>query len=44
MPPALTVDVARLHEALPEPVGDGMLLVGRRDLRSSNSWMHDLSR
>jgi anaerobic selenocysteine-containing dehydrogenase len=41
-PPPLVADVARLHEALAEPVNGGMVLVGRRDLRSNNSWMHNL--
>lgn len=42
MPEPLVADVARLHEALAEPVNGGMMLVGRRDLRSNNSWMHNL--
>jgi anaerobic selenocysteine-containing dehydrogenase len=41
-PEALVADVERLHEALVEPVDGGMVLVGRRDLRSNNSWMHNL--
>jgi anaerobic selenocysteine-containing dehydrogenase len=41
-PEPLVADVARLHEALDEPVNGGMVLVGRRDLRSNNSWMHNL--
>jgi anaerobic selenocysteine-containing dehydrogenase len=41
-PAPLAADVARLHEALAEPADGGMLLVGRRDLRSNNSWMHNL--
>jgi anaerobic selenocysteine-containing dehydrogenase len=41
-PEALVADVGRLHEALAEPVNGGMVLVGRRDLRSNNSWMHNL--
>ena len=41
-PEALVADVARLHEALAEPVNGAMVLVGRRDLRSNNSWMHNL--
>jgi anaerobic selenocysteine-containing dehydrogenase len=42
VPEALVADVARLHEALAEPVNGAMVLVGRRDLRSNNSWMHNL--
>jgi anaerobic selenocysteine-containing dehydrogenase len=34
-------DVARLEEALDAPA-DGLVLVGRRHLRSNNSWMHNL--
>jgi anaerobic selenocysteine-containing dehydrogenase len=41
-PEALVADVARLHEALAEPVNGAMVLIGRRDLRSNNSWMHNL--
>jgi anaerobic selenocysteine-containing dehydrogenase len=41
-PKPLVADVARLHEALAEPVNGTMVLVGRRDLRSNNSWMHNL--
>ncbi len=42
-PPVLTADVDRLRDALeaPRPAG-AMVLVGRRDLRSNNSWMHNL--
>jgi len=39
-PPEIVADVARLEEALG---GSGaLLLVGRRQLRSNNSWMHNL--
>jgi anaerobic selenocysteine-containing dehydrogenase len=41
-PEALVGDVARLHAALAEPVNGTMTLVGRRELRSNNSWMHNL--
>ncbi len=40
-PSALVDDVARLHDALATPPAD-LVLVGRRDLRSNNSWMHNL--
>lgn len=40
-PHALTADVPRLRAALRERA-DGYLLVGRRHLRSNNSWMHNL--
>jgi anaerobic selenocysteine-containing dehydrogenase len=45
-PPAFLEDLSRL-EALLEPESpDGMdlLLIGRRELRSNNSWMHNLPR
>jgi anaerobic selenocysteine-containing dehydrogenase len=41
-PPDLVADVERLGARLADGAGDGMLLVGRRDLRSNNSWMHNL--
>jgi anaerobic selenocysteine-containing dehydrogenase len=41
-PEALVADVGRLHAALAEPVNGTMTLVGRRELRSNNSWMHNL--
>jgi anaerobic selenocysteine-containing dehydrogenase len=40
-PPMLVGDVARLHEAVATPPAE-LVLVGRRDLRSNNSWMHNL--
>jgi anaerobic selenocysteine-containing dehydrogenase len=40
-PGALVADVARLHEALAAPTAD-LVLIGRRHLRSNNSWMHNL--
>jgi anaerobic selenocysteine-containing dehydrogenase len=39
---AVTGDVARLHATLTEPVDGGLTLIGRRELRSNNSWMHNL--
>jgi anaerobic selenocysteine-containing dehydrogenase len=41
-PSAVVEDVPRLHAALAEPVNGTMTLVGRRELRSNNSWMHNL--
>ena len=38
----MLADVARLRAALERPAGDGPVLVGRRHLRSNNSWMHNL--
>jgi anaerobic selenocysteine-containing dehydrogenase len=40
-PPTMTGDVARLRRHMAERV-DGMVLIGRRDLRCSNSFMHNL--
>jgi len=48
VPPALEADLPRLDAALdagPPAPGEGeMLLVGRRQLRSNNSWMHNSQR
>jgi anaerobic selenocysteine-containing dehydrogenase len=41
-PELFCADVDRLRDAVDAPPGDGMLLIGRRDLRSNNSWMHNL--
>lgn len=41
-PAPVVADVARLAEALSAPPPSGLLLVGRRHLRSNNSWMHNL--
>jgi anaerobic selenocysteine-containing dehydrogenase len=41
-PGPLLADVPRLRAAMDEHRDGGMLLVGRRDLRSNNSWMHNL--
>jgi anaerobic selenocysteine-containing dehydrogenase len=44
-PEPIIADVARLRAALGEPPngnGGGLVLVGRRQLRSNNSWMHNL--
>jgi anaerobic selenocysteine-containing dehydrogenase len=40
-PEPIVADVARLRAALDAPA-DGMTLIGRRDLRSNNSWMHNV--
>ena len=41
-PAPLVADVDRLHAAMREAPNGGMVLIGRRDLRSNNSWMHNL--
>ena len=40
-PEALVADVDRMRSAMARPAG-GMQLIGRRDLRSNNSWMHNV--
>jgi anaerobic selenocysteine-containing dehydrogenase len=40
--PPLLADVARLAALLDSTPPDGLLLVGRRHLRSNNSWMHNI--
>src|SRR5262249_51569799 len=41
--PHITADVARLRAALADPAwGQGMRLVGRRQMRNMNSWLHNL--
>ena len=43
-PEPLVADVARLRAALEARAGDGsLLMVGRRHLRSNNSWMHNVA-
>jgi anaerobic selenocysteine-containing dehydrogenase len=41
-PPPIVADVERLRAALARPRDGGLVLVGRRQLRSNNSWMHNL--
>lgn len=41
-PEAITGDLDRLRAALREEATDGLLMIGRRHLRSNNSWMHNL--
>jgi anaerobic selenocysteine-containing dehydrogenase len=41
-PDPLVADVDRLHAFMEDAAADAMLLIGRRDLRSNNSWMHNL--
>ncbi|WP_165857547.1 molybdopterin-dependent oxidoreductase [Marinobacter sp. JSM 1782161] len=37
-------DLPRLYQRLSEPVGGHLQLIGRRHLRSNNSWMHNSQR
>ncbi|TDB94203.1 molybdopterin oxidoreductase family protein [Actinomadura sp. 7K534] len=41
-PSTFAADVDRLHSALNDPAPPGMLLIGRRHLRSNNSWLHNV--
>jgi anaerobic selenocysteine-containing dehydrogenase len=41
-PPMLVADVPRLRAALDAAAQPGFVLVGRRHLRSNNSWMHNV--
>jgi anaerobic selenocysteine-containing dehydrogenase len=41
-PEAIAADVPRLHAALERHHNGGLVLIGRRQLRSNNSWMHNL--
>jgi anaerobic selenocysteine-containing dehydrogenase len=41
-PEPIVADVERLRASLERPPTGGMVLVGRRQLRSNNSWMHNL--
>lgn len=41
-PEAIAVDVDRLRMSLEQPVNGKIVLVGRRQLRSNNSWMHNV--
>jgi len=35
-------DVGRLHARLDRPESDGLVMIGRRHLRSNNSWLHNV--
>ncbi|HUG31465.1 MAG TPA: molybdopterin-dependent oxidoreductase [Acidimicrobiia bacterium] len=41
-PPRLLGDMDRLREKLDSSPNGGMVLIGRRDVRSNNSWMHNV--
>jgi anaerobic selenocysteine-containing dehydrogenase len=41
-PPALVADTARLRDSIGRSA-DGYVLIGRRHLRSNNSWMHNVA-
>ena len=41
-PEPIVADVERLRAALRRETNGGMVLIGRRQLRSNNSWMHNL--
>jgi anaerobic selenocysteine-containing dehydrogenase len=41
-PEPIVADVERLRASLARPRNGGMVLIGRRQLRSNNSWMHNV--
>ena len=41
-PEAIVADLPRLAAAMERRQNGGMVLIGRRQLRSNNSWMHNL--
>ncbi len=41
-PGPLLADVSRLRAAVGRPVNGGFVLIGRRHVRSNNSWMHNI--
>ncbi len=44
VPTPLVEDLERLRRALAAPATGGLALIGRRELRSNNSWMHNSER
>jgi anaerobic selenocysteine-containing dehydrogenase len=42
--PVVMADWSRVRAALASPADDGLLLIGRRHVRSNNSWMHNSTR
>jgi anaerobic selenocysteine-containing dehydrogenase len=41
-PPEIVADLPRLSRAIDRPGPDGMLLIGRRQLRTANSWLGNI--
>src|SRR5262249_36554765 len=41
-PEPIAQDAARLRAALEQPPSPGLVLIGRRHVRSNNSWMHNV--
>lgn len=41
-PEPLLADTVRLREVVGRPRHEGLMLIGRRDVRSNNSWMHNI--
>ena len=44
LPPEMAAELERLAGEVDAPAAEGLLLIGRRQLRSNNSWMHNLPR
>lgn len=43
VPPALVADLARVERLVDGAHDNGLVLIGRRHLRSNNSWMHNVT-
>ncbi|WP_051202071.1 molybdopterin-dependent oxidoreductase [Ferrimonas senticii] len=41
-PAPIATDIARLQQQMDRPTSSELTLIGKRDLRSNNSWMHNL--
>ncbi len=41
-PPSLIEDMQRLRDSIAPMSSQGMVLIGRRELKSNNSWMHNI--
>jgi anaerobic selenocysteine-containing dehydrogenase len=41
-PPVIIDDLVNLEDELARPASGGLVLIGRRQLRSNNSWMHNI--
>lgn len=44
LPDLLKEDLKRVHDLFDRPASQGLLLIGRRDIRTNNSWMHNFKR
>ena len=44
MPPTIRAEFVRAGEAIAKKPAEGLVLIGRRDVRSNNSWLHNVER